>query len=745
MDESLRTDSPEETVMQEEPCHLFNIPKEMLWEITTYLSVPEVSVLMRTNKRLCESLYPQIIKQAIHEDEKIHNSAVNLRYAAMKNNRRVFEGILEKTKTARLTEKLMGTWDDDHDDKELETTTVHVVTVHCSPIYLQKILEKGVDVNILDVRERSAGHTPIQRAAKHGCLGSMKVLIAFGANVNDQVTGTGPVTAWTPIHRATARRHLEMVHFLLSAGADPRVRMGPTLTTTILIRALEWTEGLELILGMHKFEQPMINEALIHAVYHLMDFYHPAACLIAAGATVPYHLLCIACRRESMPTAKSVELIATYASESDRDERNYTALHQVVHAEIARVVAQRIPGIVNAKGPHGWTPLQYLYDFHWPSQLREVEAEPLLRQRRSDVALALIQNGARIDISLGPYKRNVIFSACEMGHDDVVEKILDLDCTLADSRDTIGNTPLHMAASSWDNGTLECLHLLLEASNGVDAQNYQGQTALHCTSCPIPIPHAPDRIFLDSDDTGSKVVALIQAGANIFIKGKRDWSLAPRTALVEAISTSNIPSADALVDKGVVLLQQSNLSQRTTLDVEKIRQYLTEALHVSVENGYLEFVRRMLQPDTECSLRNIGPNGDNIFHCLARGAISMALPGLAMIVGWRILGYQMPAGWSHPFLETEYTYEGRPHRYFYQLADEICEQRHLLPLALEKNAAGYSAFDLYKHAFPMMDWNSILKKIQHSLSRGVDVCMPIPTQPTVNLAEDYENWISVNI
>ncbi|QKX57584.1 uncharacterized protein TRUGW13939_04702 [Talaromyces rugulosus] len=739
MDGSYRLARPEGMARQK-PC-LTKLPVELLWDIASYMSIREVSFFMRTNKKFSETLYPQIIKQAIQEDDKIHKSTVNLRSAAMKDNLGVFEEILAQTKAALLTDNSIKGGEYDQDDPVYKTNTVHEATIFYKPIYLQKILAKGVDVNVLDERDLSAGNTAIQLAAKYNRLENMKVLIDFGANVNDQVNGNHQVPNWTPLHRATARRNFEMVKFLISAGADTSVRMGSNLDTTILIRALKWTKGLQLILGMHKFEEPVLTDALTHAVRDMTDFYHPAVCLIKAGGIPHYQLLCIACKRESMPTFQSVELIAKYATADDRDEGNLTALHEVMHGNIAHVVARTIPDIVNAEGRHGYTPLQYLYGVYWPSQLREVAADPCLQQRRSDIALALIQKGARLDFVLGPYKRNVIFFACDMGHDLVVEYLLDKDEMLAESRDTLGNTPLHMAASSWDDNTLDCMGRLLEAGADVHAQNDQGQTALHCTSSPILNPHAPPRTYLDVDYTCEKVVALTDSYADIFLRGTRDWSLTPRTPLVEAIFTSNIVSAEVLVKKATLLLPQSKQSQNNIPDKREIRKYLTEALHASVENGYMDFFNRMLQSDTECSLEDLAPNGDNIFHCLARGAIANLSIALAMVVGWRILGYKMPPDWDYPFQGTDYTAQGRPQRHFHYLADQICQETKLLPLALEKNAAGYSAFDLYKQAFPTVNWEAILEKVQTSLSKGVDVFMPNnPYQNTVDLTEDYDMW-----
>jgi hypothetical protein len=335
-----------------------------------------------------------------------------------------------------------------------------------------------------------------------------------------------------------------------------------------------------------------------------------------------------------------------------------------------------------------------------------------------------------------------------MGHDVVVSELLRKYPELVRSRDSLGNTPLHMAASSCDDGTLECLATLVDRDSNVDAQNDQGQTALHCTSCPIPIPDAPERRFLDSDYSGAKVIALIEANANIFLRGTQNWSLVPRTAVVEAIFTSNLPSAMTLVDEGVELLQLSRNSmprRRLDIDIGEIKQYLAEALHAAVENGCIELVRQLLKPETECSLRDLAPSGDNVFHCLARGAISMSVTAIAMIVGWRMLGYQMPSGWNVPYIETYHTEEGRPLRYFCPLADEICAHIHLLPLALEKNAAGHSAFDLYKQAFPMLNWDSILGTIQDILSKGENMCMPSPYQPTANLADDFNIWSRVDM
>lgn len=718
-----------------ETSYLANLPIELVYEIATYLSIPELGVFMRTNKELYHSLLPQIIKQAIEEDDRKEHLLSNLTRAAVKDNPFVFDKILEKTKPERLSEcKLL------HNENGYREgiSIVHVVTGKCKPIYLRRLLERGANVNIRIPHGPVGEITPIMQAVRERRTDNIQVLLEFGANINDHLVQRDTVM-WTPIHMAMAVHDLEMVDFLIRAGANLDVMTGHYNNISLLTFALDWVEGLQLVLEKHQFGDEVLTNALGLAIVRIPDFYFPAKYLLRAGATFVYDMLWTASQLIPVRTARSLDLLARLATADDRNDNNLTALHVVEYAENAQVLIHSIPGILDAPGgQQNWTPLQYMYFCFWIPERRE-------RARRSDVAAVLIKNGARIDFLKPPYGRNVLFCACEMGHVSAVKEILAREPAMLDSRDTLGNTPLHIAASSADSSTLECMKLLIEADCDVNAQNNLGMTALHCTSFSIPIPDAPKKEYLDQEYTAAKVIALIEADADIFLRGTRDWTLAPRTALIEAIACGYVSSAMELVDAGIGLLENSKL-RGTALEIECARTYLVEGFHASTEHGYIEVVRRILQsPDEGVSPQAVSPAGDNIFHCLARGAISMAMPGLAMMVGWRMLGYQMPKGWEYPFNETYVTDEGRHRRYFYQLADELCQQRHLLPLALEKNKAGVSALDIYKQAFPMMNWDMILQRIQDSMSKGEDLHMPIPYQPTADLVDDYDRWVNLDI
>lgn len=71
------------------------------------------------------------------------------------------------------------------------------------------LLEKGVNVNSLD----SGGYTPLYKAAMHGNVEIVNLLIKHNANINQKSNG------WTALHIAAKRGFTETVRLLLKRGA----------------------------------------------------------------------------------------------------------------------------------------------------------------------------------------------------------------------------------------------------------------------------------------------------------------------------------------------------------------------------------------------------------------------------------------------------------------------------------------------------------------------------------------------
>jgi ankyrin repeat protein len=81
-------------------------------------------------------------------------------------------------------------------------------------------LERGVAVNAVDPRWAPLdGETALMLAAGRGDVGTLRLLLARGADVDLQ-----PATGWTALMRACNAGRLDCARLLLRAGADPNLR-----------------------------------------------------------------------------------------------------------------------------------------------------------------------------------------------------------------------------------------------------------------------------------------------------------------------------------------------------------------------------------------------------------------------------------------------------------------------------------------------------------------------------------------
>ncbi|KAF3449235.1 hypothetical protein FNV43_RR09963 [Rhamnella rubrinervis] len=81
---------------------------------------------------------------------------------------------------------------------------------------VKRLLDEGMDVNVITWGPKSKGVTPLHLAAEGGHLEIMDELLERGANIDARTKGA---CGWTPLHSAAKERRREAVKFLVGNGA----------------------------------------------------------------------------------------------------------------------------------------------------------------------------------------------------------------------------------------------------------------------------------------------------------------------------------------------------------------------------------------------------------------------------------------------------------------------------------------------------------------------------------------------
>ncbi|OVA00869.1 Ankyrin repeat [Macleaya cordata] len=105
--------------------------------------------------------------------------------------------------------------DVDRDDRGW--TMLHVGARKGDLQEVKRLINEGLDVNILAWGPKSQGVTPLHLAAKGGHLKVMDELLEHGANIDARTKGA--CGGWTPLHSAAKERNKEAVRFLIENGA----------------------------------------------------------------------------------------------------------------------------------------------------------------------------------------------------------------------------------------------------------------------------------------------------------------------------------------------------------------------------------------------------------------------------------------------------------------------------------------------------------------------------------------------
>eukprot|EP01098_Paradermamoeba_levis_P016257 TRINITY_DN8673_c0_g1_i1.p1 TRINITY_DN8673_c0_g1~~TRINITY_DN8673_c0_g1_i1.p1 ORF type:complete len:228 (+),score=51.05 TRINITY_DN8673_c0_g1_i1:33-686(+) len=126
---------------------------------------------------------------------------------------------------------------DIEDIKDYDRSLLHCASHHGNAEAVKFLLEKGMDVNALDLSK----HTPVGFAAAANSLECVKELVSAGANVNlIDVHGHGPLYA------AAVRGHVEVVKFLVEV-AKVDVNQKEISTNFTVLQLVDGTKFPEMV------------------------------------------------------------------------------------------------------------------------------------------------------------------------------------------------------------------------------------------------------------------------------------------------------------------------------------------------------------------------------------------------------------------------------------------------------------------------------------------------------------------
>jgi len=417
---------------------------------------------------------------------------------------------------------------------QAESTPLHLAAATGQKDVAELLVAKGANVNDNSIE----GATPLLSAALNGQMEVAEFLIAKGANLEAK-TNDGV----TPLHMAAQEGKTKMVELLLAKGADIRAKTNDGMTPLHLAAAAGHRDTAELLIAEGADVNAKANGG-VTPLRSAISYKHDDVALLLRLHQAEEGP--IAKRAASAPPAKDTKSSpSTVACEicAAAKDGNLARVQMLLKGD---------PELVTSKDANGLMPLHIAaFNGH------------------KDVAELLLANKADVNAKSAAGK-TPLDAAAFMGHLDVAQSLIAKGADV-NAKDSNGRTPLQEAAGM---DKRDMAALLLKSGADVHAKSNNGWTALH-----------------DAAFAGHQEVAELLLANGADINARNNDSL---TALDLAISGYRTVSGltieqwDTMHDG--VITQLRRRGSQDTPDASK----LSGTIHYAAANGDLALAQKLL-------------------------------------------------------------------------------------------------------------------------------------------------------